>query len=179
MVATPFFLTSQGGNMRRVCFLFLTIVIASVATPTRAQQPERFKLEPVEFTLQGVCNFDVHVNDLRVHANNLVFFDKEGDVSKAIIAGNIVTRFTNTVTGASLTLNISGQFFITPNPDGSQTFAAHGRNVLFTVEPEPLLIFHRGRGDVTFTPTEDGFELVVNELRGQGFDICGVLAGPA
>jgi hypothetical protein len=138
--------------MRRVFFLFLTVVIGSVATPTRAQQPERFKLEPIEFTLQGICDFDVQVNDLRVHANNLVFFDKEGDVSKAIVAGNFVTRYTNSVTGASLTLNISGQFFITPNPDGSQTFALHGRNVLFTVEPEPLLIFHRGRGNVTSRP---------------------------
>ncbi len=165
--------------MRRVTLLFVTIAFMSAAAPTATQQPERFKLEPTEFTLEGICNFDVHVKDLRVHANDLVFFDADGNLRKEIIAGNFVTSYTNTATGASLTLNISGQFFSTPNPDGSRTYAAHGRNVLFTVKPEPLFIFQSGRADFTFTLTEEGFELVVNELRGQGFDVCEALTGPA
>ena len=163
--------------MRRI-FLSLTIAIGFAASAA-AEPPLRFRVEPVEFTLTGVCSFDVHVSDVRVHGNDLVFFDSQGDVSKEIVAGNFVTTYTNTATGESLTLNISGQFFITPNADGSLAYAAHGRNVLFTAEPEPLLVFHRGRTDLTITFTEESFELVIHELRGQGVDVCEALAGAA
>jgi hypothetical protein len=165
--------------MRRVLFVLLTALLGSAAAPAAATPPERFKLEPIEFTIEAICDFDVEYAEARVHGNNLVFFDAEGDVTKAIIAGNFVTTLTNAATGASLTLNISGQFFITPNPDGSQTLVAHGRNLFFTVAPEPFLVFHGGRAVLTITFTEDSVELVLNEVSGKGFDVCEALAGPA
>jgi hypothetical protein len=39
--------------------------------------------------------------------------------------------------------------FMTPNPDGSLTVAAHGRNLFYTVDPEPFTVFHRGRAVLT------------------------------
>jgi hypothetical protein len=39
--------------------------------------------------------------------------------------------------------------FMTPNPDGSLTVAAHGRNLIYTVDPEPFTVFHRGRAVLT------------------------------
>ena len=161
--------------MRRVS-LVVTIGIALTASVAAAQQPLHLKLQPIELTMVGVCSFDVQYSEVRVHGNDLVFFDPQGNVTKEIVAGNFVATVTNADTGASLTLNISGQFYITPNDDGSLSFEAHGRNMFFTTAPEPFLVFHRGHTDFTLTPTADSFELVIHELRGQGVDLCAALA---
>jgi hypothetical protein len=165
--------------MRRVLLVLLTALVGSGAVPAAAAPPERFKLEPSEFTIEAICDFDVEYAEVRVHANSLVFFDAAGDVTKMIVSGNFVSTLTNAATGASLTLNISGQFFITPNLDGSLTLVAHGRNLFFTDAPEPFLVFHVGRAVLTVTFTEDTFGLVLNEVSGKGFDVCEALAGPA
>jgi hypothetical protein len=115
---------------------------------------------------------------VRVHGNLLDFLDKVGEFKKTIIAGNFVVKATNLETSKSLTLNISGQFVITPNPGNSLTFAAHGRNLFFTVEPEPFTVFTRGRAVLTATPSGELLALVFNELSGQSLDICQELAGP-
>ena len=159
--------------------LLVTVVITSAASVAGAQQPLHIKPEPLDLMMVGVCSFDVHYSEVRVHGNDLVFFDPQGDLTKEIVAGNFVTTVTNVETGASLTLNISGQFFITPNSDGSLANDAHGRNLFFTTAPEPFLLFHRGHTDLTLTFTEESFELVIHELRGQGVDLCAALAGPA
>jgi hypothetical protein len=164
--------------MRRLVLLLLAALVGSTAAPAAAVPPEKFPVEPSQFTIEGICDFDVDVTDVRVHANSLVFFGREGEVKKVILAGNFVTRYTNASTGTSITVNISGQFFQTPNPDGSLTLLAHGRNILFTVEPEPFMVFRSGRVVATLTFSEEvGLEIVINEVSGRGFDVCEALAG--
>jgi hypothetical protein len=162
--------------MRRFVLILLTALFAFAATPAAAVPPERSKLQPAEFTIEAVCDFDVESSDVRVHGNEIVFFDREGNLTKAIIAGNFVVRLTNAETGSSLTLNISGQFFLTPNPDGSQTLVGHGRNLFFTVTPEPFFVFHVGRAALTVSFTEESVDLVFNEVRGKSNDVCDALA---
>ena len=157
--------------------VFVAVAIG-FATSAAAQKPLRFNIEPVEFTLTAVCGFDVEVSDVRVHGNDIVFFDSQDNLTKEIVAGNFVSTYTNATTGESLTLNISGQFFFTQNADGSLAVAGHGRNVFATAAPEPLLVFRRGYSGATITFTEESFELVLNETRGGGFDVCEALAGP-
>jgi hypothetical protein len=100
------------------------------------------------------------------------------DLISPLIAGHFLTKVTNLETGTSLLLNNSGQFVFTPNPDGSMTLDAHGRNVFFTVDPEPFVTFHRGRAVLTVTVSGELLALVFNELNGQSVDICRALAEP-
>lgn len=105
--------------MRRVPLALFAALLAVSVPPAAAARPDHIKLEVTgSFTLTGACDFAVEIADLRVHANLLDFFDEAGDLTKEIIAGNFVTMVTNLETGASLTLNISGQFFVTPTPTG-------------------------------------------------------------
>jgi hypothetical protein len=169
------------GTMRRVTVVLLAAFVAVFVTPTSAAGPIHIKLEPaaVSLVVTGACTFGVEFTDVRVHSNLLDFLDKAGEFKRTIIAGNFVVKATNRETGKSLTLNISGQFLITPNPDNSLTFNAHGRNLFFTVEPEPFVVFQRGRAVLTATVGGELLALVFNEVSGQSVDICQALAGPA
>jgi hypothetical protein len=172
-------LSKIGGIMRRVTVLLFAAFVAAFATTASAAGPIRIKLEPnPSFVFTGACTFGVEFTDVRVHGNLLDFLDKAGEFKKTIIAGNFVVKATNMETDKSLTLNISGQFVITPNPDNSLTFAAHGRNLFFTVDPEPFTVFTRGRAVLTATPSGEFLALVLNELNGQSIDICQALAEP-
>ena len=166
--------------MRRVTVVLLAAFVGVSVTPTSAAGPIHIKLQPnPSFVFTGACTFGVEFTEVRVHGNLLDFLDKAGEFKKTIIAGNFVVKATNIETDKSLTLNISGQFVITPNPDNSLTFAAHGRNLFITVDPEPFAVFTRGRAVLTATPSGEFLAFVFNELSGQSIDICQALAGPA
>jgi hypothetical protein len=150
------------------------------AAPVSAAGPIHVKLEPSGSTVvTGACVFGVEFTEMIVHGNLLDFLDKAGEFKRTIIAGNFVVRVTNLEAGKSLALNISGQFIITPNPDGSLTISAHGQNLFFTVDPEPFVVFHRGRAVVNATVSGELLALVLNDLSGQSQNICDALAGPA
>jgi hypothetical protein len=165
--------------MRRVTVVLLAAVAGLSVTPAAAAGPIHIKLEPnPSFVVTGACTFGVEYTEVRVHGNLLDFLDKAGEFKKTIIAGNFVVKAINLESNKSLTLNISGQFVITPNPDNSLMFAAHGRNLFFTVDPEPFSVFHRGRAVLTATVSNEMLALVFNELSGQSLDICEALAEP-
>jgi hypothetical protein len=165
--------------MRRVTVVLLAAFVWCSVTPTSAAGPMHIKLEPSpSFVVAGACTFSVDFTELRVHGNLLDFLDTAGEFKKTIIAGNFVVKATNLETDRALTLNISGQFVFTPNPDNSLTLAAHGRNLFFTVDPEPFVVFHRGRAVLTATASGELLALVFNELSGQSIDICQALAEP-
>jgi hypothetical protein len=166
--------------MRHLLPVLVICVLSASAAPAAGAPPDRFKLEPSgSFTLPGLCDFDVEIEEVRVHGNSIVFFDQDGVETRSIVNGNFVARITNLDTGKSLLLNISGQFTFTSNPDGTLTLEAHGRNLFFTAEPEPFLVFRGGRAVLTITFTEESVELVFVEVSGMGFDVCEALAGTA
>lgn len=166
--------------MRRVTVVLLAAFVGACVAPASAAGPLHVKLEPAaSLVVTGACSFGTEFTDVRVHGNLLDFLNKSGEFKKTIIAGNFVLQVTNLETGKSLTLNISGQFLITPNADNSLTFNAHGRNLFITVEPDPFVVFHRGRAAVSATVGGELLALVFNEASGQSVDICEALAGPA
>jgi hypothetical protein len=167
--------------MRRILLLLSTVLVVLVsaglvADPAPAARPEKIRLEPSQFTIEGICGFPVELHDLVVRANIMLFFNRHGELSKIIIAGHYSTKLTNAETGTAITLNLSGQFIQRPNPDGSFTLFAHGRNLFFTLAPEPFMIFRGGRVVATLTFSEEaGLEIVINKVSGRGFDVCEVL----
>jgi hypothetical protein len=162
--------------MRRLTLVLAAALVAATVAPASAAGPIHIKLEPnASFVVTGACVFGVEYSELRVHGNLLDFVNKAGEFKRTIIAGNFVVGVTNLDTAKSLTLNISGQFFMTPNPDGSLTIVAHGRNLFYTVDPEPFTVFHRGRAVLTASVSGELLALVFNELSGQSLDICQAL----
>ena len=163
--------------MRRLAFVLVAALVGASVAPASAAGPVHIKLEPnARFVVAGACVFGFELTELRVHGNLLDFVDRAGEFKRTIIAGNFVVGVTNLDTAKSLTLNISGQFFMTPNADGSLTIAAHGRNLFFTVDPEPFTVLHRGRAVLTATPSGDLLALVFEEVNGRSVDICQALA---
>jgi hypothetical protein len=106
--------------MRRINLVLAAALVGSAVAPASAAGPIHIKLEPnPSFVVTGACAFSAEYTDLRVHGNLLDFVDRAGEFKKTIIAGNFVVRVTNLETDNAITLNISGQFIFTPNPDGS------------------------------------------------------------
>jgi hypothetical protein len=162
--------------MRRATLVLFAAFVVGSAAPASAARPIHIKLEPsAHFIMTGACPFGFELIELRVHGNLLDFVDKAGEFRRTIIAGNFVIGITNLETNKSLTLNISGQFIMTPTPDGSLTLAAHGRNLFFTIDPESFTVLHRGRAVLTATASGELLALVFNELNGQSVDICQAL----
>ena len=163
--------------MRLLTAVIFVALAGAWPRPVLAAGPTHVRLEPnPSFIVTGACTFAVEYLDLQVHGNLLDFVDKAGQFRKTIIAGNFVVKATNLETDASLALNISGQFVFTPNPDNSLTIAAHGRNLFFTIDPEPFTVFQRGRAVLTATPSGELLALVITDLNGQSTDICQSLA---
>jgi hypothetical protein len=164
-------------SMQLLTTVLLAGFVGMFPAPASAAGPIHIKLEPAgSSVVMGACSFGVEFTELIVHGNLLEFVDKAGEFKRTIIAGNFVVKVTNLETGKSLALNISGQFIFTPNPDGSMTLSAHGQNLFFTVDPDPFVVFHRGRAVLNVTVSGELLALVFNELNGQSQDICQALA---
>jgi hypothetical protein len=107
------------------------------------------------------------------------FTDRNGNVVRLLSAGKgPALTFTNLSTDASLSLRSNGSVIHTTiNPDGSQTVADTGHNVLILfptdVPAGPSTTLYVGR--VVFTIDSNGV-FTVQEVSGQTTDICAALS---
>jgi hypothetical protein len=65
-------------------------------------------LPPPEGLLDTSCGYEILVTFPVAKEYVRAFHDQDGNVVRLIITGNLVVTFTNTATGKSLTVNISG-----------------------------------------------------------------------
>ena len=138
--------------------------------PTRSPLPaEGFETPP------GVlCSFGV-LNEILVNNQvNKTFPPKpNGDIVQ-LATGNFVVQFTNTSTGKSITVNMSGPGRFTIHPDGSATLVATGRWFLGLIENAPFTAFiSSGRVVVSFAP--DAPATLVSQ-SGRVEDLCALLS---
>jgi hypothetical protein len=139
--------------------------------PTRSPLPPAEDLE----VPPGVwCSFGVFVHDI---VNNQVIktFPPEpnGDIVQ-LITGRYVTSLTNTSTGKSIKVNISGPARVTTHPDGSVTLVATGRWFLADITGASLRAFiSSGRVVISIAP--DGSNRLVSR-SGRQRDICALLS---
>jgi hypothetical protein len=75
-----------------------------------AARPSVEFLPPPDGLLDSSCGYEILVTFPVQKEYLRTFFDRDGNVVKIIVTGNLVVTFTNTATGASLTSNISGPF---------------------------------------------------------------------
>lgn len=145
--------------------------LSAIGKPTRSPLPPA---EDFEAPAGLWCTFGVFLHDI---VNNQVvktFPPKPNGNIVQLITGRYVTSMTNTSTGKSITVNISGPARITTQPDGSATLVATGRWFLADLVNAPARAFiSSGRVVVSIAP--DGVPTLVSQ-RGHLRDICALLS---
>ena len=144
--------------------------IAAIGKPTRSPLPAGDFEAPAGL----FCSFGV-LSEPVVNNQVVKTFPPEpnGDIVQ-LATGNFVTRLTNTSTGKSITVNISGPGHFTIHPDGSTTLEASGRWFFAVIENAPLSAFiSSGRVVISFAP--DGTATLVSQ-SGHVEDVCALLS---
>ena len=138
--------------------------------PTRSPLPAGpFEAPPGLF-----CSFGV-LSEPVVNKQVVKTFPPEpnGDIVQ-IATGAFVQRLTNTSTGESITVNISGPGRFTIHPDGSVTLEASGRWFFAVIENAPLNAFINS-GRAVLNIGTDGTVTLVSR-SGHVEDVCALLS---
>ena len=167
--------------MRRLSiFLLAAIVTLMTAAPASAAAPSREFLAAGPFDVDGPCPFVVHV-EYPVNKEYLISFtDANGDLTRAIVQGDLVASYTNVENGRSVTLNVSGPGLFTFGADGSLRFSATG-NSTFMFFPGQLgsgspgsFFLNQGRLELLVAP--DGFHETILSQQGKQTDVCALIS---
>jgi hypothetical protein len=130
-----------------------------------AAQPIREPVIYEDFVAENVCDFPVLIEIVANKQYVTVFPDR------LVFTGKLFARLTNTVTGESLDLNISGPGFVSTAGE-----SLRGRGLLILFEEDaggPGLRLVSGKVDII--RAEDGF--IANlSVRGHSVDVCAALA---
>jgi hypothetical protein len=138
--------------------------------PTRSPLPAG----PFEAPPGLLCSFGV-LSEPVVNNQVIKTFPPEpnGDIVQ-LATGAFVTRLTNTSTGQSISVNISGPGRFVIHPDGSATLEASGRWFFAAVENAPFSAFINS-GHAVLSIGTDGTVTLLSH-RGHVEDVCGVLS---
>jgi hypothetical protein len=144
-----------------VIALLLSLCLPGVAQA--AQTPPQ-PLDTTPFVLNGLCAFPVQIQ----LSGKSATLDLPGD-RFIITAPDAYATVTNTTTGHSVSLNITGTFFETIDVQGNLTIASHGRSLLFDPAIGLVLVV----GNYSFTLDANG----LTALSGVGrlTDVCGLI----
>ena len=162
--------------MRRVVLSLLSAAAALLATTSAvlATPPTREPLglpEVIEFAAGEACPFAVTVEVLVDNGKVMTFYDRTGEVRKAITSGSLVVRLTSPdAPGMEVTLNISGPSHQTFNADGTSTLVYGGNSI--SLYPPGTLVLTKGRAVVQLDA--DGNFVSVTNI-GWETDVCDML----
>src|SRR5438876_9176154 len=94
----------------RIAFAMVLAGLAALATAgsVAAVPPQTEFFPPPDGLLDTSCGYEILVTFPVAKEYVRAFHDRDGNVVRLIITGNLVVTFTNTATGKSLTVNISG-----------------------------------------------------------------------
>ena len=147
--------------------------IATTALPTSANPPDRQPVGNVSVTLPAgptTCPFDLREDFLADREKLTTFFDRDGNVVRLQVTGQLVARFTNLSTGASITLHISGPATLTFGQDGTLTANGRGTGTGLPLTTGAALI----HGNVTIVVGPDGTG-TIQELHGNMQSLCALV----
>ena len=151
--------------MRRSIFLacVVTAAMAITASAAFASKPTRQDFSGTgTFTIDEACSFPVLVS-YSSHEHGTTFYDESGEVRFVATEGSLFVTLTNTETGTSAKVNISGPGRV--YRDGSGVF----RGSTLTGPPSGGLFLVHGR-----ISTDDSGDTV--SQTGHTTDICAILA---
>src|SRR5215831_4779451 len=115
--------------MKRLMLVLLSLAAAGLtASAAMADPPVRSPVQaPTDFTLPGVCTFDVGIHVLVNRETQTTFSD-----GTTKITGAFKAQYTNlSDPSKTMTDNNSGVLTFTPNPDGSTSVKVTGQGAIF------------------------------------------------
>jgi hypothetical protein len=158
-----------------VAVIAATLMLVSAPALASAPTREPFPLEPI--VIDGVCGFPVLAEPIVNQEFITTFTDEQGNVTRQIISGRLVTRLTNLDTGESVVVNTSGPGTILFEDD-TVVLNGHGTGLLFFFpeqlgpgDPGLIMIL---KGSFTLTIAPDGTQTFSN-VRGNTTDVCQLL----
>jgi hypothetical protein len=158
-----------------VAFVAGALALGQVPAAAAAPIREPLVLDPIE--IAGVCGFPVLAEALINQEFITTFTDAEGNITKQLITGRLVTRLTNLDTGQSVVVNTSGPGMITFEGD-TVILHAHGPGFTFffpgQLAPGDPGLLEITKGNYTLTIAPDGTE-TLSEIKGNVTDVCELL----
>jgi hypothetical protein len=152
-----------------IVVLTALLVVATVASPTRAAPPTHESEPPSNFVSSLFCGFPLQVESLRKNVKITTFSD-----GRQLARGNETRRLTNLSSGESLVITDAGNLITNPEQT-AETF--HGRTLLFLFPGEPFgpgAWLFKGRVDATFAEP-GGFFYSELDFIGKQVDLCAAL----
>ena len=164
-----------------VALMFLIALVG--ASAANATPPVRTFFTSSPMLLTGFCPFPVQTND-RVDGaptRETVFFDKNGNVSRVVDKGSVISTLTNVDTGASITVRNSGSITVTFNQDGTITLTQTGPDITGDqgiITGRPFLTLTKGRVVATGVPdpTTGFVDFSSVTMTGRVTDLCAALS---
>ena len=158
-----------------VAVIAATLTLGSAPAAALAPTREPLVLAPV--VIDGVCSFPVQAEAIVNREFITTFTDQDGNITKQIISGRLVTRLTNLDTGESVVVNTSGPGQILFEGD-TVIFQGRGLGFLFFF-PEQLGLGDPGlviilKGTFTLTIAPDGTQ-TLSDVKGNVTDVCELL----
>jgi hypothetical protein len=141
------------------------LVLLAGASAAYADGPTKIPLPATTpQTITGSCSFPV-LNEITTNGETGIFF-----ANYFIVTGPLKVRLTNTVTGTSLTENISGPAKVYPHADGTTTVIGRGTGLI----PSPGHLW-LATGNSVIAVSADGTQILLS-TDGRFVDLCGALA---
>jgi hypothetical protein len=173
--------------MRRLVAVLLSVMLlAAMAGPVAAKGPsgkgaEHIPVGSYDFTITsdiGCAGFDVLVEDISGRITEITLgVDGQGN-ERGKTLYHVVTRYTNTVTGAAITraFHSIGHYLV--RPDGSLEVKALGDTLLWGPEPAEMGladgIWLVEDGKLSLLYTADAIDITFH--RGTTLDVCAALS---
>jgi hypothetical protein len=159
----------------------VSLLVVLIQSPSAvANPPVRFPTanQPVDFAAGLVCPFPIRAVPVVDREVTTLHFDSHGDLRWIGVTGFLSIRVTNTDSGRSLLVNISGPGKFTFRPDGTVVLKATGNWLLFQRSfdnPPNQLLLNSGHVVLAISPNPPGPATIVHRT-GSSRDLCPVLA---
>ena len=151
------------------------LLVLSAAVPAvMAARPSRDYLATPDFIVFGAgeaCAFPVRLDFLVNKEYGVTFSDADENFVRQLIAGTLIVGLTNTTSGTSITIDISGPAVVIGHADGTTTFILRGNSLPFV--PGRL---YATTGTVVQELDENGDLLSTSSATGTETDLCPALS---
>lgn len=169
------------GHMRKAVLLAAAVfVVALVPGGTAlAYPPDRVPTanQPVDLAAGDVCAFNVHVEPVVDKEVSTSHYDSAGNLRWIGVTGRLIVEATNTDTGKSVRVNISGPGRFSFLPDGTLMLDATGNWLLFQRAidtPSHEMLLNSGH-IIANLGSAPGAPVVIQQRTGHASNLCNAL----
>lgn len=171
--------------MRRLVPIALAalLTIGLVSPVAAGGRPDIIELEPFEFTIEGACDFDVHLVDTFANSRVIVFPEASDGTQRVLIVGGFESTLTRVGSDSSIDVRYFGRAeLIFDVTTGTAVLRGSGQALLFLQDPVEAAFYGLPQGLYLVTGRVTGpvdGDLIATgpmTIRGTVRDLCAELA---